>query len=226
MKATILLILILGLAVSGLGGRHLGRLCGNPQRQCLYGALCGQCRGRSDGRPGHSGLANPEGKLEGSQTGRPGCGGRHQSQGYPGRSLSEPLSCKIGAYRGFPGQPPTTCGFGQAFARTMAPELLRDVVNVETAPIHLVVGEGESHGSAELQAGNLARIKARPIGAKDHLCGNEHVYYPPLTELSHAMPAYTITDEFSGSGLGVNWRINGKTNAFVGHFSYDSALQR
>ena len=108
----------------------------------------------------------------------------------------------------------------------MAPELLRNVVNVETAPIHLALGEGEAHGSAELQAGNLARIKARPIGAKDHLCGNEHVYYPPLTQLSHAMPAYTINDEFKGRGLGVNWKINGKTNAFVGHFSYDSAPQR
>lgn len=114
----------------------------------------------------------------------------------------------------------------EAFAQAMAPELLRNLVNVETAPIHLVLGEGESHGSAELRAGNLARIKARPIGAKDHLCGNEHVYYPPLTQLSHAMPAYTINDEFSGRGLGVNWRINGKTNAFVGHFSYDSARQR
>lgn len=114
----------------------------------------------------------------------------------------------------------------EAFAQAMAPELLRNLVNVETAPIHLVLGEGESHGSAELRAGNLARIKARPIGAKDHLCGNEHVYYPPLTQLSHAMPAYTINDEFSGRGLGVNWRINGKTNAFVGHFSYDNAQQR
>lgn len=114
----------------------------------------------------------------------------------------------------------------EAFARTMAPELLRNVVKVESAAIRLVLGEGESHGSAELQAGNLARVKARRIGAKDHLCGNEHVYYPPLTELSHAMPAYTITDEFNGSGLGVSWRINGKTNAFVGHFSYDSPVQQ
>ncbi len=113
----------------------------------------------------------------------------------------------------------------EAFAQAMAPELLRNVVKVETAAIHLVVGEGESHGSAELQAGNLARVKARRIGAKDHLCGNEHVYYPPLTKLSHAMPAYTIADEFSGRGLGVNWKINGKTNAFVGHFSFDSAVQ-
>jgi hypothetical protein len=113
----------------------------------------------------------------------------------------------------------------EAFAQAMAPELLRNVVKVETAAIHLVVGEGESHGSAELQAGNLAKVKARRIGAKDHLCGNEHVYYPPLTKLSHAMPAYTLADEFSGSGLGVTWRINGKTNAFVGHFSYDSTAK-
>lgn len=112
----------------------------------------------------------------------------------------------------------------EAFAKTMAPELFRNVVNIETASIYLEVGEGELHGTAELQAGDLARIKARPIGAKDHLCGNEHVYYPPLTKLSHAMPAYTLNDEFSGRGLGVNWKINGKTNAFVGHFSYDSTL--
>ena len=110
-----------------------------------------------------------------------------------------------------------------AFVHAVAPELLGNVVKVETAPIYLSVGDNQSHGSAELQAGNLARIKTRSIGTKDHLCGNEHVYYPPLTQLSHAMPAYTINDEFKGSGLGVNWKINGKTNAFVGTFSYKSS---
>ena len=111
------------------------------------------------------------------------------------------------------------------FAQTMAPELLKNVVRVETAPIRLIVGEGKEHGSVKLKAGNLANIQTRKIGSKDHLCGNEFVYYQPLTPLSHAMAAYTINDEFNGIGLGVTWKINNKTNAFVGTFSQNFSDQ-
>jgi hypothetical protein len=101
----------------------------------------------------------------------------------------------------------------------MGGRLLENVVSVQSAPISLEVGEASQHGSVVLQAGNLARIQTRALGDKDHLCGNESTYYPPLTELSHAMPAYTLSEEYRGSGLGLEWRINDKRSAFVGTFS-------
>ncbi|MEW5978288.1 MAG: DUF1326 domain-containing protein [Acidobacteriota bacterium] len=105
----------------------------------------------------------------------------------------------------------------QQFAQFMAQDLLKNIVKVEEAAIQLDMGS--EHGVARLVAGNLAKIETRCLSEKDHLCGNEEVYYDPLTEVSHAMPAYAETDEFSGSGLGVNWKVHGKRSAFVGSFS-------
>jgi len=105
------------------------------------------------------------------------------------------------------------------FARAMGGRLVENVVQIQAAPISMKVGEGLEHGSVLLTAGNLARIKTRSLGDKDHLCGNESTYYPPLTELSHAMPVFTIADEYQGKGLGREWKIFDKRSAFVGTFS-------
>jgi hypothetical protein len=91
---------------------------------------------------------------------------------------------------------------------------------VESAPIQLEVGEGDRHGYGKMAAGSLAQIETRSMHGKDHLCGNEDVYYQPLTDLMHAMPVFTLNDEFTGRGLGVTWKMNGKRSSFVGNFSY------
>ena len=104
------------------------------------------------------------------------------------------------------------------FAQTMGGRLLENVTAVDCAPISMEVGEGEKHGRVVLKVGNLAGIQTRPISDKDHLCGNEEVYYPPLTNLSHAMPAVSLLDEYHGNHLGMDWRIRDKRNAFVGTF--------
>ena len=104
-------------------------------------------------------------------------------------------------------------------AITEGGKLISNVVRVETAALSLEVGEGEQHGSAKLLAGNLARIETRSLCAGDHLCGNEQVYYPPLTKVSHAMPAYTIQEAFDGKGLGVVWSRADRRSAFIGTFT-------
>lgn len=113
----------------------------------------------------------------------------------------------------------------KSFAQSTAGDLLKDVVRVESAPIQLEVGEGDRHGYGKLAAGSLAHIETRSMHGKDHLCGNEDVYYQPFTELMHAMPAFTLNDEFTGSGLGVTWKLNGKRSSFVGNFSYATPPQ-
>ena len=115
------------------------------------------------------------------------------------------------------------------FAREMAGDLLGNVVSVTSAPIEMtVVGAGGSHddhahhaagGSATLKAGDLVELRTRGLNHGDHLCGNEEVYYPPLTPVEDAVPAVTLAHAFRGAGLGMTWSSPDKRSAFVAHFS-------
>jgi hypothetical protein len=106
------------------------------------------------------------------------------------------------------------------FARAMGGRLLSDVVEVRAAPISLQVGTGEEHGSALLTAGNLVKVRTRSLGHKDHFCGNEITYYPPLTgQLSHSMPVFALANEYSGPGLDSQWRLRNRRSAFIGTFA-------
>jgi hypothetical protein len=107
----------------------------------------------------------------------------------------------------------------EALVRSEAGKLVRDVVRVETAPIQLSVGQGDEHGSVSLQAGSLVHIRTRSLCAGDHICGNEEVYYPPLVQTAHAMPAFTLEDAFRGQGLGTVWTRADARSSYVGTFA-------
>ncbi|MHB8734924.1 MAG: DUF1326 domain-containing protein [Terriglobales bacterium] len=107
-----------------------------------------------------------------------------------------------------------------AFVKSVAGPLVSDVVRVESAPMVFQFGEGEDHGTVRLAAGKLAMIDTRPLQACDTICGNEETFYPPLTKLTHSMPAFTEEEGFSGRGLNVVWKRADKRSAFVGYFSY------
>jgi hypothetical protein len=104
-----------------------------------------------------------------------------------------------------------------AFARHMGGKLLANVVNVINAPIDIQVAQ-EQHGSALLRAGDFVTVQTRSISENDHLCGNESTFYPPLTQVSHAMAAVAMTDSYSGKALGTTWTLHDKRSAFVGSF--------
>ena len=107
-----------------------------------------------------------------------------------------------------------------SLAKEMAGELFADVIAVEVAPITMEISHERGHYSrASIHAGSLAGIETRSIGEKDHLCGNEVTFYPPLAKMDHAMPAVAELDQFKGKALGVSWTLNGKRSAFVGTFS-------
>ena len=106
------------------------------------------------------------------------------------------------------------------FAQTMAGELLNNVVRVEVAPIKVEVSrDGHHYGKTFVRAGNLAGIETRALNGKDHLCGNEDIFYQPLTQMMHSMPAVAELDEYTGPSLGVSWTLHGKRSAFVGSFA-------
>jgi hypothetical protein len=105
------------------------------------------------------------------------------------------------------------------FAKSAAGRLAGNVVRVVNAPIQVQMGEGTNHGTATMVAGGLARIETRSLCQGDHICGNEEVYYPPLTKVTHAMPAFTLEESFSGEGLGNVWSRMDTRSAFVGSFA-------
>jgi hypothetical protein len=107
----------------------------------------------------------------------------------------------------------------QSFAKKMGGALLDHVVKVSYVPIELTIENGNIHGgAAKLTAGSLAAIRTRAMEMADHTCGNEDVWYPPLTELEHSMPAYALQDEYQGEGLGETWKNGPRRSAFVGTF--------
>ena len=101
------------------------------------------------------------------------------------------------------------------FARSMAGDLLDNVVSIEAAPIDLRV----DGGAAALKAGELVELRTRSLSHGDHLCGNEEVYYTPLTDVEGAVPAVTLAHAFRGEGLGMTWSSPDKRSAFVARFS-------
>ena len=106
-----------------------------------------------------------------------------------------------------------------AFAKSQVPDLLTNVVEVKSAAIELTIENGNIHGgAARLTAGSLAEIATRGMTEADHICGNEDIYYPPLTNLEHAMPAYALANSYRGDGLDETWSVPFRRSGFVGTF--------
>jgi len=103
-------------------------------------------------------------------------------------------------------------------ARTLAGGLLKQVAEVKTASIESSIGNCTKAGCASVKAGNLVEISTRCLGGKDHVCGNEETYYPPLTDVQ-ATAAFTELASFKGEGLNLKWENTGTRSAFVGSFS-------
>ncbi len=107
----------------------------------------------------------------------------------------------------------------RSFAQRMGGDLLQDVARIEYQPVELSFARGNVHSmEARLAAGELARIETRSLGEGDHICHNEEVWYRPLTKLDHAMPAYTLAQGYSGSGLDTTWMSHDSRSSFVGTF--------
>ena len=104
------------------------------------------------------------------------------------------------------------------FAQHMGGELLKNVEQTLPAQMEMIVNR-ERHGVALLRAGMFATVQTRSLNDQDHVCGNEVTFYPPLTEVSHSMPAVAVTDAYRGPGLGESWDLHGRRSAFVGTFA-------
>ena len=107
----------------------------------------------------------------------------------------------------------------KAFAQKMGGKLLADVVHVEYQPIEFSMGDGSIHSrKAMMSAGNMVKLETRAMTDADQVCHNEEVWYQPLTQVEHAMAAYTVANDYNGQGLGTVWKYSGNRGSFVGTF--------
>jgi len=113
-----------------------------------------------------------------------------------------------------------------ALAQHEGGRLLENIVHVDYVPTMLDVPDDLHSGNAVLRAGHLATIVTRPLNHHDHICGNETNYYPPLTNVDHAMSAVALTDEFQGEGLDSQWSNHGRRSAYIGTFSEGTTTSR
>ncbi len=117
-----------------------------------------------------------------------------------------------------------------SLAHHLGGELLNQVVSQRAVPIAFEVDGAAARlavGEASLGS-EVARLETRPLGVHDTHCGNEFIYYPPLTDTVEATPAATLVHTFhgdavSGDGtagaLGKTWSSPDKRSAFVGRFA-------
>ncbi len=105
------------------------------------------------------------------------------------------------------------------FARAMAGSLIGSVADVRALGMEMAIRTCTREGCASVKAGDLVEISTRCIGGKDHLCGNEETYYPPLTQVQGAVPAYTEMAAYRGGGLNVTWESTAKRSAFLATFT-------
>jgi hypothetical protein len=106
-----------------------------------------------------------------------------------------------------------------ALAKHEAGRLLENIVRVDYVPVILDAPADPHTGGAILRAGKLATIVTRPLNHKDHICGNESNYYPPLTNVEQAHSAVAVSDEFQGEGLDSRWSDHGRRSAYIAKFS-------
>ncbi len=107
-----------------------------------------------------------------------------------------------------------------AFARSQAGDLIEEVTEVKQSAIESSLGICEKEGCATIKAGELIDITTRCIGEKDHLCGNERTFYPPLTKVDGAHPVVTQIASYRGSGLNRTWQLTDYRSAFLATFEY------
>ena len=105
----------------------------------------------------------------------------------------------------------------QQFAKKLGGDLLTNVIRVDARPIAFTIGEGHSR-DAKMVAGEIAKIETRALEDTDKICHNEAVWYKPLTQVEHAMAAYTVEQSYKGKGFDTTWSYPGKRSAYVGTF--------
>lgn len=121
-----------------------------------------------------------------------------------------------------------------ALARALGGDRLKNVVEVKTSIIAMMIEHGdadsaahEAHGlhampqapRAYFWAPGVAEILTRPLDEGDHKCGNETLAFTPLSKGVDVKPAFTLTNTYRGQALGTRWDDPNARSSMVGSFS-------
>ncbi len=120
-----------------------------------------------------------------------------------------------------------------ALAKALGGDRLKDVVEVKTSVISMMVEHGDAdsasreHGlhdmphspRARFWAPGIAEILTRPLDEGDHKCGNETLAFPPLSKGVDVKPAFTLSNTFRAQGLGTRWDDPNARSSMVGSFA-------
>jgi hypothetical protein len=106
------------------------------------------------------------------------------------------------------------------YVQKKAGKVLGEMVSVESSPMTVSLPDScSSAGCANVKAGELVDIQTRCLGGNDHVCGNEELYYPPLTSVNDARPAFTLAAAFHGPGLGAQFDEANRRSAYLATFT-------
>jgi hypothetical protein len=103
-----------------------------------------------------------------------------------------------------------------AFVKDSAKSLTSNVTRVLDVPITLSNDHVEGRGV--FQAGQVAKIETRGMKKGDCVCTNEEIFYQPLTKVENMSPAYSLTQSFTGEGLGNRWTSHNTRSSFLATF--------
>jgi hypothetical protein len=103
-----------------------------------------------------------------------------------------------------------------ALAKERAGRVAGTVVRVEPVAIEMSLDFQRMEG--KLSAGDIVSVETRKLGVGDCVCTNERVFYPPLTDVDSAEPAYTVVGTFKGRGLGSRWEAPRTRSSFLATF--------
>ena len=102
------------------------------------------------------------------------------------------------------------------FAQKKAGAVLGETVRVDSAPVTIeACPQCTNNGCTKMHAGDLVQIETRCLNGKDCVCGNEELYYPPLTSVADARPAYTTNAVFHGQGLNTQFNEANRRSAYL-----------
>ncbi len=106
------------------------------------------------------------------------------------------------------------------FVQNKAGDVLGDTVRVESSPMKITLpATCSSAGCSNVEAGDLVQIETRCMSGKDHVCGNEELFYPPLTDVDSPRPAFTLAAVFHGKGLDTQFDEANRRSAYLATFT-------
>lgn len=105
------------------------------------------------------------------------------------------------------------------FAQQQGGDLVKNVIDVKSAPIDLNLCSCKTEVCAKLKAGDLARIETRCIDHRnDKACGHEKDFYPPLSKDVKVKAAIAVEHSYRGLSFNETWKDSDRRGAYVGSF--------